>query len=575
MRILKSHPLLKLANGYLIDASQLSNLSYMWNFGSLLAVCLIIQIVTGVTLAMHYNPSVLEAFNSVEHILPEIYLTYSVWQSSTLIVNQQVFLFYEKYLLFSINFSQTKKKQGFALNTTKSPIKFLPGRRSITTISKGKEQDSLEYNSKTLVNKAGSYSCETKPNNNSYYLCLSEENFMEWFRGLVDGEGCFYIKVSDISIRFRFDIYMHKDDTDMLKYIAERLGVGRVYIGDHFTSYVVSSQKDLLKIISIFDKYPLNTTKNLNFISFKKGYMLYFNRTSSRVSPELRKEIFNIKNHMNKFQVNFKQPDGHEIKITPYWLLGLTEGEGYFSVASKTLRMEFGLGLTAGEIDVLKGIQEFLLGLPGQYKITRQDTNVLGLLVSSKAKDENSKPMARLYTYKTDYITNVLVPFFDSLTWLSKKELDYQDWKLILRLKNQGKHFMDEGKELISLIANGMNNNRLSSNLPNKGTNLSLNSEDIKKKAIELLSLPSNYELQSDGKILIKSSGSYLKGRGNVGVKVLDEEGKLIFNFNSIKDCALFFNVHSRTIIRKLDKGNTLEFNGQILVFKREVSLLP
>ena len=67
MRILKSHPLLKLANGYIIDASQPSNLSYMWNFGSLLAVCLVIQIVTGVTLAMHYNPSVLEAFNSVEH----------------------------------------------------------------------------------------------------------------------------------------------------------------------------------------------------------------------------------------------------------------------------------------------------------------------------------------------------------------------------------------------------------------------------------------------------------------------------------------------------------------------------
>lgn len=72
MRLLKSHPLLKLANGYIIDASQPSNLSYMWNFGSLLAVCLIIQIVTGVTLAMHYNPSVLEAFNSVEHIMRDV-----------------------------------------------------------------------------------------------------------------------------------------------------------------------------------------------------------------------------------------------------------------------------------------------------------------------------------------------------------------------------------------------------------------------------------------------------------------------------------------------------------------------
>jgi ubiquinol-cytochrome c reductase cytochrome b subunit len=72
MRIFKSHPLLKLVNSYIIDSPQPSNLSYLWNFGSLLAVCLVIQIITGVTLAMHYNPSVLEAFNSVEHIMRDV-----------------------------------------------------------------------------------------------------------------------------------------------------------------------------------------------------------------------------------------------------------------------------------------------------------------------------------------------------------------------------------------------------------------------------------------------------------------------------------------------------------------------
>nr|YP_010809135.1 apocytochrome b [Pseudocercospora fuligena]UNZ86580.1 apocytochrome b [Pseudocercospora fuligena] len=72
MRILKSHPLFSLINGYLIDSPQPSNISYLWNFGSLLGFCLVIQIVTGVTLAMHYNPSVLEAFNSVEHIMRDV-----------------------------------------------------------------------------------------------------------------------------------------------------------------------------------------------------------------------------------------------------------------------------------------------------------------------------------------------------------------------------------------------------------------------------------------------------------------------------------------------------------------------
>ena len=72
MRLLKIHPILRLGNNFLIDSPQPLNLSYMWNFGSLLAFCLIIQIVTGVTLAMHYNPSVAEAFNSVEHIMRDV-----------------------------------------------------------------------------------------------------------------------------------------------------------------------------------------------------------------------------------------------------------------------------------------------------------------------------------------------------------------------------------------------------------------------------------------------------------------------------------------------------------------------
>ena len=72
MRILKSHPLLKMVNSYIIDSPQPSNISYLWNFGSLLALCLIIQIITGVTLGMHYTPSVLEAFDSVEHIMRDV-----------------------------------------------------------------------------------------------------------------------------------------------------------------------------------------------------------------------------------------------------------------------------------------------------------------------------------------------------------------------------------------------------------------------------------------------------------------------------------------------------------------------
>ena len=67
MRILKKHVLLRFVNSYVVDSPQPANITYLWNFGSLLATCLIIQILTGAFLAMHYTAHVDFAFNSIEH----------------------------------------------------------------------------------------------------------------------------------------------------------------------------------------------------------------------------------------------------------------------------------------------------------------------------------------------------------------------------------------------------------------------------------------------------------------------------------------------------------------------------
>lgn len=72
MRLLKTNVLLRLLNSYIVDSPQPANLSYLWNFGSLLGTCLVIQILTGVFLAMHYQPHVDFAFNSVEHIMRDV-----------------------------------------------------------------------------------------------------------------------------------------------------------------------------------------------------------------------------------------------------------------------------------------------------------------------------------------------------------------------------------------------------------------------------------------------------------------------------------------------------------------------
>nr|ACR81186.1 cytochrome b [Arachnothera longirostra]ACR81188.1 cytochrome b [Arachnothera longirostra]ACR81192.1 cytochrome b [Arachnothera longirostra]ACR81237.1 cytochrome b [Arachnothera longirostra]ACR81506.1 cytochrome b [Arachnothera longirostra] len=68
LNLRKNHRLMKVINDALIDLPTPSNISIWWNFGSLLGICLITQIVTGLLLAMHYTADTNLAFSSVSHI---------------------------------------------------------------------------------------------------------------------------------------------------------------------------------------------------------------------------------------------------------------------------------------------------------------------------------------------------------------------------------------------------------------------------------------------------------------------------------------------------------------------------
>nr|QNH73750.1 cytochrome b [Dicrurus leucophaeus] len=68
LNLRKNHQLLKIINDSLIDLPTPSNISAWWNFGSLLGICLMTQIITGLLLAMHYTADTTLAFSSVAHM---------------------------------------------------------------------------------------------------------------------------------------------------------------------------------------------------------------------------------------------------------------------------------------------------------------------------------------------------------------------------------------------------------------------------------------------------------------------------------------------------------------------------
>lgn len=89
------HPLFKIANNALVDLPAPSNISTWWNFGSLLGLCLIIQIATGLFLAIHYVGHIDLAFSSVAHICRDV--NYG-WLLRTLHANGASFFFICIYL---------------------------------------------------------------------------------------------------------------------------------------------------------------------------------------------------------------------------------------------------------------------------------------------------------------------------------------------------------------------------------------------------------------------------------------------------------------------------------------------
>nr|AFU50194.1 cytochrome b [Phaedon armoraciae] len=110
-------PLFNMMNNSLVNLPTPSNITTMWNFGSLLGLCLMTQILTGLFLAMHYCPNIELAFNSVSHICRDV--NYG-WLIRTLHANGASFFFICLYLHIGrgIYYSSYNMKETWMIGVT-------------------------------------------------------------------------------------------------------------------------------------------------------------------------------------------------------------------------------------------------------------------------------------------------------------------------------------------------------------------------------------------------------------------------------------------------------------------------
>lgn len=110
-----------------------------------------------------------------------------------------------------------------------------------------------------------------------------DDNFLQWFIGFTDAEGNFLIKIKNKSeAHFVFQMTLHIEDSAVLYYIREQLGVGIVRIRGQTCSFRIHAFETILNIlIPIFDKYSLLTHKQLDYKDWRKSvFVFFFNKKS-------------------------------------------------------------------------------------------------------------------------------------------------------------------------------------------------------------------------------------------------------------------------------------------------------
>ena len=339
------------------------------------------------------------------------------------------------------------------------------------------------------------------------------------------------------------------------------MNCGVISINDKSGSakFELNSLNDIrTKLIPLFDKFPLNGLKYLDYLAFKEGIAIKLNEGLSK--DQKHELILGLKDSMNSKRVDFEMPFAHKINITPYWLLGIIEGEASFSISSSNIpRTTFYLSLTSAQGPLIHAIKDFLtsnmlgedlLKLPLDYQESLR--KVIGIY-NPKGRG-NSKSQVELIVTQTKFLVDKLIPLLSGLTFVTKKYKDFLDWALVSSLIYTGKHTTEKGSELIVKVGKGMNLNRLTTFQKGKA-------EEIPQSLIdEVLKMEDVYIKGADGLRVHASNPTRLVSGQLFYILAEGLDGESI-TFKSSESCADYFGVTSATvnsrIVKRLPISNT------------------
>lgn len=289
-----------------------------------------------------------------------------------------------------------------------------------------------------------------------------------WVTGFIDAEGCFTLGIESNpnyktgwSVYIRFQIKLHVKDREILENMQTYFGTGRINKDkNNALAYVVTSIKDINKILQHLDNYPLITQKKADYILFKQIVELIQRKEHLTASPEGLKKILAMRASLNlglsdKLKEAFpeivavKRPlIENKIMPDPFWFAGFASGESNFNVQISKSKNKLGEGVVAcfsvsqhsRDISLIKSFVQYL-GCGGSYQNSKRENWVF---MVTRYKDLAEK----------------ILPFFDKYPIQGIKYQDYLDFKKVVLLMLDKAHLTPEGLDQIRLIKSKMSTRR-------------------------------------------------------------------------------------------------------------------
>ena len=304
-----------------------------------------------------------------------------------------------------------------------------------------------------------------------YMCCKNEPSLNPWFvTGFIDAEGSFMIRIRKNSkyiigytVVASFSVAVKKKDIDILKslklFFDEK---GNIWKDGNLGMYkyrIESLEHINNVIIPHFDKYPLITQKQSDYILFKKAVEL-INDKSHKNNKGLN-EIVSLKATINKglsdelktlFSITpAKRP---YINMTnqfkPEWISGFVSGDGSFKVItakSHNTKTKYQVKLV---FQITQHNRDFILM---QHLIRYIGCGIL-------EKDPRG-PYLNLSVYEFSKLYDVIIPFLKKHIVIGSKQKDFNDWCIIADIIKNKQHLTETGLQSIFQIKSGMNKHRI------------------------------------------------------------------------------------------------------------------